>query len=102
MGPLDDVTISGYLVAMNTVGVAALKARLSEYLRRVRRGHEVTVLDRQTPIARIVPYGSGGAALEVRKPVPGAPPLHRVPLPPPLTVKLDVVTLLLEERQGER
>ena len=102
MRPVDDVTISGYLVAMNTVRVADLKARLSEYLRRVRRGHEVTVLDRQTPIARIVPYGSGGAALEVRKPLPSAPPLHRVPLPPPLAVKVDVVALLIEERQGER
>jgi prevent-host-death family protein len=87
---------------MNAVRVAELKARLSEYLRRVRRGHEVTVLDRETPIARIVPYGAGSLALEVRKPLPGAPPLHRVPLPPPLPVKRDVVDLLLEERQGER
>jgi prevent-host-death family protein len=96
------VTISGYIQVMNAVRVAELKARLSEYLRRVRRGHEVTVLDRETPIARIVPIGTGGAALEVRKPLPGAPPLHRVPLPPPLAVKRDVVALLLEERQGER
>jgi prevent-host-death family protein len=89
-------------MVMTTVRVADLKARLSEYLRRVRRGHEVTVLDRETPIARIVPYGTGGAVLEVRKPLPGAPPPHRVPLPPPLAVNVDVVALLLEERQGER
>ena len=49
-----------------------------------------------------IPIDTGGAALEVRKPLPGAPPLHRVPLPPPLVTKRDVVALLLEERQGER
>ena len=53
---------------MNAVRVAELKARLSEYLRRVRGGHEVTVLHRETPIARIVPYGTGDAALQVPAP----------------------------------
>jgi prevent-host-death family protein len=87
---------------MTTVRVAELKARLSEYLRRVRRGHEVTVLDRETPIARIVPYGRSGPALQIRRPRPGSAGLHGVRLPPPLRVKTDVVALLLEERQGER
>ena len=87
---------------MRPVRIAELKARLSEYLRAVRRGQEVTVLDRETPIARIVPYADGPASLKVRPPVAGAPPLNRVPLPPPLEVSVDVVELLLEERQGER
>jgi prevent-host-death family protein len=84
------------------VQIAALKARLSEYLRRVRRGRTVTVLDRQTPVARIVPYSMEAPALTVRAPVPGAPRLRDVPLPPPLETDLDIVALLLEERQGER
>ncbi|HEV8675409.1 MAG TPA: type II toxin-antitoxin system prevent-host-death family antitoxin [Methylomirabilota bacterium] len=87
---------------MKTVRVAELKARLSEYLRAVRRGESVTVLDREHPIARIVPYASDGTALRTRRPRPDAPPLAKVPLPPPLRVKADVVALLLEERQGER
>ena len=95
---LADVTSSGYIMAMNTVRIADLKARLSEYLRRVRRGHEVTVLDRQTPIARIVPYGAGAAALEVRKPLPGAPPLHRVPLPPPRIKQATLFMRLIEQK----
>ena len=37
------------------VGIAALKARLSEHLRAVRKGRTITVLDRDTPVARIVP-----------------------------------------------
>jgi len=87
---------------MTTVRIAELKARLSEYLRRVRRGHEVTVLDRETPIARLVPYGRPGTALQIRRPRPGSAGLHAVRLPPPLRVKTDAVALLLEERQGER
>lgn len=84
------------------VRIAELKARLSEYLRRARRGHPVTVLDRETPIARIVPYMSEAMSLSVRAPLPGAPPLQKVPLPPPLDIDVDVVAVLLEERQGER
>lgn len=89
-------------MAMKAVRIAELKARLSEYLRAVRRGQALTVLDRQTPIARIVPYTSEALLLTVRRPLPDAPPIHRVPLPPPLGVGVDVVDLLLEERQGER
>lgn len=40
---------------MRTVRLAELKAHLSEHLRAVQRGATVTVLDRNTPIARIVP-----------------------------------------------
>ena len=86
---------------MKTVRIAELKARLSEYLRAVRGGETIAVLDRETPVARIVPVPSG-ATLIVRKPAPGAPPLHRVRLPKPIPVDLDVVQTLLEERQGSR
>ncbi len=87
---------------MKTARVAELKARLSEYLRMVRRGESVTVLARDTPIARIVPVESEGASLIIRRPLPGAPLPSQVPLPPPLDIDVDVVALLLEERQGER
>ncbi len=40
---------------MEIAGVAEVKARLSEYLARVRGGEEVLVTDRGRPIARIVP-----------------------------------------------
>jgi prevent-host-death family protein len=39
---------------METVSVSQLKAKLSRYLRDVRRGGEVQVLDRGRPIARLV------------------------------------------------
>ena len=87
---------------MKTVGIAELKARLSEYLRGVRRGQEITVLDRETAIARIVPYAKDGAALNVRRPAAGTPGLQAIKLPPPLKIRTDVVALLLEDRQGQR
>ena len=96
------MTISDYhMVMKNVVRVAELKSRLSAYLRRVRRGETVTVLDRDTPIARITPLEPGPAALTVRHPLPGAPKPGAVPLPPPLRLTSDVLALLAAER-GER
>jgi prevent-host-death family protein len=89
-------------MVMKGVGVAELRTRLSEYLRKVRRGRTLVVLDRQTPIARLVPYEDDAALLRLRPPLPDAPRLQDVPLPPPLRLRIDVVTLLLEERQGHR
>jgi prevent-host-death family protein len=87
---------------MTTVRIADLKARLSEHLRKVRRGGTLTILDRDTPIARLSPYESDGAALRVRVPPADALALQQVPLPPPLGLRRDVVELLLEDRQGEQ
>jgi len=95
------MTISSHDMVMKEVRIAELKARLSEYLRAVRRGETIAVLDRETPVARIVPV-RGPAALRVRKPAPGTPRPNRVPLPRPATLNVDVVQLLLEERQGYR
>ena len=95
------MTISGYDVVMRKVRIAELKARLSEHLRAVRRGETIAVLDRETPIAQIVPV-RGRSALRVRRPAPGTPPPNRVPLPKSAKLNVDVVHLLLEERQGSR
>lgn len=86
---------------MKQVGIAQLKARLSEYLRAVRRGDTIAVYDRETPVAQIVPVRRE-RALRSRKPAPGTPPPNRVPLPKPAGLGMDIVALLLEERQGSR
>jgi prevent-host-death family protein len=95
------VTIYGHNVVMKQVRIAELKARLSEYLRAVRRGETIAVLDRETPVAQIVPVRAQ-AALRIRKPAPNAPPLKRVRLPKPAKLNVDIVAFLLEERQGHR
>jgi len=52
-------------MTMRGVGIADLKARLSEHLRSVRKGRSLTVLDRDTPVARIIPYEA--ETVEVRR-----------------------------------
>jgi antitoxin (DNA-binding transcriptional repressor) of toxin-antitoxin stability system len=86
---------------MKQVRIADLKARLSEHLRAVRGGETIAVLDRDTPIAQLIPVRDP-RALRVRKPAAGAVPLHRVTVPKRARLKVDVVLLLLEERQGHR
>lgn len=85
--------------ADKTVKVAELKARLSEYLRAARRGHPVTVCDRDTPIARLVPYEPEREPLVIRKPIRR---LRDVELPAPLGRRIDSLAALLEERQPPR
>ena len=90
-----------YLVTMISVRIAELKARLSEFLRTVRKGHSITILDRDTPIARIVPYEPEANGLVSRKPTSRVP-FGKIPLPEPYRGNIDIVQLLLEERQVDR
>ena len=80
------------------VRIAELKSRLSEYLRRVRRGETITVLDRETPVARLEPVTPGGSRLVVREPAAGAPSLRTLRLPAPLQTNADILDLLAQER----
>ena len=98
------MTIHDHIMTMirkkeKSVRVAELKARLSEFLRIVRAGHTVTVCDRDTPVARLIPYDVDDEALRVRKPLHG---LRDVVLPPPLGRHIDSLAALLEERQSGR
>jgi prevent-host-death family protein len=79
---------------MSDVRIADLKARLSEHLRSVRNGNSLTVLDRDTPVARIVPYGS--PPLEIRKAKRHPRDLK---LPPRPSKRTDSVAVLLEDRR---
>jgi prevent-host-death family protein len=95
------MTTSGHNAMMKQVRIAELKARLSQYLRAVRRGETIAVLDRETPVAQIVPMRDR-TTIRVRKPAPAAPSPNRVQLPKPLKVQIDILQLLLEERQSHR
>jgi prevent-host-death family protein len=79
---------------MSDVGIADLKARLSEHLRVVRNGGTLTVLDRNTPVARIVPYSA--QQLEVRK---AKRRVRDLKLPPKPAKRTDSVALLVEDRR---
>lgn len=86
---------------MKQVRIAELKSRLSEFLRAVQRGETLAVLDRNTAIAHIVPIRERTAP-RIRKPTSGTPAPNRVPLPKPARLDLDIVDLLIEERQSYR
>ncbi len=82
--------------------ISELKAKLSAYLQVVRKGGELIVMDRKTPVARIVPYDEPAPALRIRMPKPGAPLPCDVPLPPPLPEIPDLDRILREERTPDR
>ena len=80
---------------MSNVRIADLKARLSEHLRAVRNGGTLTVLDRDTPVARIVPYAA--QPLEIRK---ARRRVRDLKLPPKPAKRTDSVAVLLEDRRS--
>jgi prevent-host-death family protein len=79
---------------MSKVGIADLKAHLSQHLRRVRGGRTITVFDRQTPVAQIVPYDPE-RPLEVRRATRKPAELR---LPRPLPRATDSLAVLLQDR----
>jgi prevent-host-death family protein len=79
---------------MTKVGIADLKAHLSQYLRKVRAGRTLTVLDRNTPVAQIVPY-EADTPLEVRRATRAPRDLR---LPPAAALPTDSLPLLLRDR----
>jgi prevent-host-death family protein len=86
---------------MKEVGIAELKSRLSEFLRIVQAGESIAVLDRNRAVAQIVPMRKW-PGLHIRKPATASPKPNKVALPRPLIHKIDIVQLLLEERQSHR
>jgi prevent-host-death family protein len=49
------LVMSGYNSFMRTAKISELKAKLSAHIEYVKRGEEVLILDRNTPVARLVP-----------------------------------------------
>ncbi len=91
---LADMVTRDHNLVMKDVGIADLKAHLSAHLKTVRRGHEITIVDRGTPVARIVPF-EHTTMLVTRKPTRD---LRAIILPPPLPYPVDSLAALLEER----
>lgn len=97
---------------MKKAKIGQLRNHLSRYLDHVRAGGEVLVLDRNEPVARLVPVRpraragtdptSDAARLDrlerqglIRRGRPGGPPLGQ-----PIRVKGGVLRLLREERES--
>ncbi len=91
---------------MSAVSVSELKAELSRYLRAVRRGGEVQILERGVPIARLVGMPAASADGERVARLVGAGVLTpgsgdaRVLLSrPPLALAADLSAALADDRE---
>lgn len=96
------------MVTMSTASVSELKANLSRYLREVRRGGEVEVLDRGAPVARLVPP-AGGDHRGVRERLigsglltPGSGSAAAILESPPLALPAGLSEALAEDRAERR
>ena len=88
------MTGDDYNVTMKGVGIAELKARLSEHLRAVRKGRTLTILDRNIPVARLVPFGV--EPVEIRRATRRPRDLA---LPPPPAAPTNSLSILVADRQ---
>ena len=84
---------------MKQIKVSEFKAKLSHYLRLIRRGQEIIVVDRNLPIARVSQISEedeveiSTPSLSIQEVLGGLPKL------PSSDIATDSLAILLEERQ---
>ena len=86
---------------MNSIGVRELRDHLSKHLADVRDGRTVTITDRGTPIARIVPVGPStlDRLIAEGRVTPAKRPKRRRTLPKPISAQGTVSDLVSEQRR---
>jgi prevent-host-death family protein len=84
-------------MANATAGISEFKAHLSEYLREVQNGHEITVLDHKRPVARVVPIDHG----KLKKRLSSRPPLQKGfrDIRPNVKLDIDPAQYIIEDRE---
>jgi len=82
---------------MKRATISELKAKLSAYLRNVRNGETVLVMDRTTPIAKLTPIEQPEDEVVIIGPSGPTPALKKLK-PVRLRKKVDIVELLRESR----
>lgn len=84
---------------MSETRISELKARLSAFVARARKGETIVVLDRRTPVAQLGPLTDPRGGLVVREPESSLPKRRRRRRPI-LSEPVDVVALLREDRDA--
>ena len=83
---------------MKSVNIAKFKTELGKYLRFVRKGEEIIVLDRTTPIAVVSPYAEAKISrLEYEEPSEDPRSLFKIKIFPSKK-RTDSLKYLIEER----
>jgi antitoxin (DNA-binding transcriptional repressor) of toxin-antitoxin stability system len=85
---------------MISAKTSEFKAHLAHYLGLARNGREVVVKDRDTPVARLVPYKVDATQkpLSITPKDPAAPPLGKVRVGGIKVAELDTLAMLVEDR----
>lgn len=92
------MVIYGQINLMKSVKISELKSKLSSFLKQVRNGAEVIVLDRDTPIAKVVPYPADEDKFTTIPPVHGFKGIEKIKILS-LKKKINSLKLLLEDRR---
>jgi len=96
---MDKMTTCGHLESMRSVKIAEFKTQLSRHLRDVQKGESLIVLDRETPIARVIPIEAGDD-IAIAFPVSNPIPVAKLKMPVCPRIDVDVVELLLADRHS--
>jgi antitoxin (DNA-binding transcriptional repressor) of toxin-antitoxin stability system len=78
---------------MKTTNISQFKAHISEELRRVRRGEHIVILDRDIPVAEVIPYQENKNEVVIRPPKRRLQYIHSS-----FSVQTDPLQYLMEQR----
>jgi len=97
---------------MRTAKISELKAKLSAHIQYVKNGEEVLILDRNTPVARLVPAGAVDDYDErtrrliakgiLTPPKVRRPEGYKLPAPPGPMISQEVMDKVWEEEREDR
>jgi prevent-host-death family protein len=82
-----------YYSLMKTISISTFKAKISEELKRVRKGERLIIVSRDIPIAEVIPYSKKNDIF-IR-----APQRKLTFERPSFKVKVDPMKFLMEDRQ---
>jgi prevent-host-death family protein len=85
------------------VGIAELKAHLSEYVRAAQRGDEIIIKDRQTPVAKLVPVEQPQMIGEIRRATRSVADVQRMldARPPEPPIPAEAFQRILDEERAD-
>ena len=83
---------------MKSANIAKFKAELSKYLRFVRKGEEVIIMNRDTPLARVVPIKGENQGLIIEEAIGDMGDFFRIQMEPVLGQEESSLQFLKVER----